>query len=119
MRCGRPQGYWQRLSDLRVQVSLLGPFSIKVGKRSAGPWYRPPAKRLCELVMVSPGLRIGREAARELLFANLEPGDIGKRFVKSTIVCPGRSFGPGQRRTQDVASRPSTHLVRGRCTCRH
>ena len=33
----------------------------------------PPAKRLCELVMVSPGLRVGREVARELLFADLGP----------------------------------------------
>jgi hypothetical protein len=54
-------------------VALLGPFSIKLGERSAGPWYRPPAKRLCELVMLSPGLRVGREVARELLFADLAP----------------------------------------------
>jgi len=54
-------------------VTLLGPFTIKLGERTAGPWYRPPAKRLCELVMVSPGLRVGREVARELLFADLGP----------------------------------------------
>jgi len=54
-------------------VTLLGPFNIRLGERSAGPWYRPPAKRLCELVMVSPGLRVGREVARELLFADLGP----------------------------------------------
>ena len=56
-----------------LRVTLLGPFTIKLGERSAGPWYRPPAKRLCELVMVSPGLRVGREVARELLFADLGP----------------------------------------------
>src|SRR5271165_5164181 len=56
-----------------MRVTLLGPFAIKLGERSAGPWYRPPAKRLCELVMVSPGLRVGREVARELLFADLAP----------------------------------------------
>ena len=61
-----------RSSDL-VRVTLLGPFTIKLGARSAGPWYRPPAKRLCELVMMSPGLRVGREVARELLFADLAP----------------------------------------------
>ena len=63
----------QGLGDARVRVTLLGPFTIKLGGRSAGPWYRPPAKRLCELVMVSPGLRVGREVARELLFAELAP----------------------------------------------
>ncbi len=63
----------QGLGDARVRVTLLGPFTIKLGGRSAGPWYRPPAKRLCELVMLSPGLRVGREVARELLFAELAP----------------------------------------------
>jgi class 3 adenylate cyclase/tetratricopeptide (TPR) repeat protein len=62
----------ERPSDL-VRVTLLGPFTIRLGERSAGPWYRPPAKRLCELVMVSPGIRVGREVARDLLFADLGP----------------------------------------------
>ncbi len=56
-----------------MRVTLLGRFTIKLGERSAGPWYRPGAKRVCELVMVSPGRRIGREMARELLFPNLAP----------------------------------------------
>ncbi|HTW09264.1 MAG TPA: hypothetical protein VME46_17290 [Acidimicrobiales bacterium] len=30
----------------------------------------PPAKRLCELVLISPGRRIGREVACEVLFPN-------------------------------------------------
>ena len=53
--------------------NLLGPFSMRLGERSAGPWDRPPAKRLCELIMLSPGLRVAREVVRELLFANLRP----------------------------------------------
>jgi class 3 adenylate cyclase/tetratricopeptide (TPR) repeat protein len=61
------------LGDACARVTLLGPFSIELGERSAGPWYRPPAKRLCELVMVSPEFRVGREVARELLFADLAP----------------------------------------------
>ena len=60
-------------TDPCVRVTLLGPFAIRLGERSAGPWYRPPAKRLCELVMVSPRLRVGREVARQLLFADLGP----------------------------------------------
>ncbi|HXR23424.1 MAG TPA: AAA family ATPase, partial [Acidimicrobiales bacterium] len=55
-------------------MTLLGPFTIRRGERGTGTWYRPPAKRLCELVLVSPGLRVGREVARELLFADLAPG---------------------------------------------
>ena len=61
------------LGAARVRVTLLGRFAITLGERSAGPWYRPSAKRVCELVMVSPGRRIGREMARELLFAHLAP----------------------------------------------
>ena len=54
-----------------LRVSMLGPFSISLGERSAGPWPRPTAKRLCELVLVSPGRRITRERACEELFPNL------------------------------------------------
>ncbi len=63
----------ERLVDAPVRVTLLGPFTIRLGERSAGPWYRPADKRLCQLVMLSPGRRLGREVARELLFANLAP----------------------------------------------
>jgi hypothetical protein len=48
-------------AGLAVQVKLLGPFAISVGDRTAGPWPRPTAKRLCELVLVSPGRRVGRD----------------------------------------------------------
>jgi predicted ATPase/class 3 adenylate cyclase len=47
---------------------LLGPFEISLGIRRAGPWPRPTAKRLCELLLVSPGRRVRREAAAEVLF---------------------------------------------------
>ena len=63
----------ERLGVTRVRVTLLGRFTVSFGERSAGPWYRPSAKRLCELVMLSSGRRLGRELARELLFANLAP----------------------------------------------
>ncbi len=61
------------LSVARVRVTLLGPFAIKLDERSAGPWYRPVAKRLCELVMLSHSQRLGREVARDLLFPKLPP----------------------------------------------
>src|SRR5579863_1016601 len=66
-----------------MRVSLLGPFSISLGERSAGPWYRPPAKRLCELVMVNPGMRVGREVARELLFPDLGPASSAKALSRA------------------------------------
>jgi class 3 adenylate cyclase/tetratricopeptide (TPR) repeat protein len=78
-----PRTSTEGLGDPRVRVTLLGPFNIELGERSAGPWYRPPAKRLCELVMVSPGLRVGREMARELLFADLAPASSAKALSRA------------------------------------
>lgn len=57
--------------DLRAR--LLGPFSVTQGERSAGPWLRPGARRLCQLVLMSPAKRVGREAACEALFPHLGP----------------------------------------------
>jgi DNA-binding SARP family transcriptional activator len=54
-----------------LRANLLGPFSVTLGGKSAGPWRRPSAKRLCELVLVSSGQRIARETACEALFPNL------------------------------------------------
>ena len=48
-----------------VFVTLPGRFTISVAGRAAGPWPRPAARRLCELVLVSPGRRVSREAAWE------------------------------------------------------
>ncbi len=51
-----------------------GPFSVTSGGVAAGPWARPSARRLCELVLVSPGWRIERQVACEVLFPQLEAG---------------------------------------------
>lgn len=56
-----------------VKVQLLGPFSIRLGEERAGPWPRPSAKRLCELLLVRPDHRLLKEVAREVLFAGLAP----------------------------------------------
>ena len=66
-----------------VQVTLLGHLTIKVGNKSAGPWRRPTAKRLCELLMVSNERRIGREVACELLFPNLGPAAAANALSKA------------------------------------
>ena len=70
-------------NSTRVQVTVLGPFTIKLGQQGAGPWDRPPARRLCELVMLSPRRRVGREMARETLFAELAPTKSAKALSKA------------------------------------
>ncbi len=55
-----------------LYANLLGPFSMSRGNDSAGPWPRPGARRLCQMILVSPGRRISREAAREALFPHLD-----------------------------------------------
>src|ERR1700750_1960996 len=59
--------------DVAVRVRLLGPFSVVSGGRAAGPWPRPSARRLCQLVLVSPGRRGSRDLVCEELFAALDP----------------------------------------------
>lgn len=54
-----------------MRAKLLGPFAITLGDKSAGTWPRPSARRLCQLVLISPGHRIAREAACEGLFPTL------------------------------------------------
>ncbi len=54
-----------------IDVRLLGRFIVTAGGRSVGSWPRPSARRLCQLVLVSPGRRISREAACEALFPSL------------------------------------------------
>jgi class 3 adenylate cyclase/tetratricopeptide (TPR) repeat protein len=54
-----------------LDVRLLGRFLVAGGGRSAGPWPRPSARRLCQLVLISPGRRLSREAACEALFPTL------------------------------------------------
>ncbi len=56
-----------------ISVTLLGPFTIRLAGTSAGPWPRPSAKRLCELLMLRRDHRILKEVVRELLFPHLPP----------------------------------------------
>jgi class 3 adenylate cyclase/tetratricopeptide (TPR) repeat protein len=64
-------------------VNLLGPFSVVLADQTAGPWERPVAKRLCGLVLVSPGRRVTREAACQALFPNLGPGEAARGVSKA------------------------------------
>ena len=56
-----------------IDVRLLGRFVVTGGGRSIRSWPRPSARRLCQLVLVSPGRRISRESACEALFPSLSP----------------------------------------------
>ena len=66
-----------------VQVTLLGPFSIAARGRVVSEWPRPSARRLCELVLVSPGRRITRDLACEELFPRLEPRAAARALSKA------------------------------------
>jgi DNA-binding SARP family transcriptional activator len=67
----------------QVRVRLLGPFSVTSGAREAGPWPRPTARRLCQLVLVSPGRRISRDLACEELFPGQDPRTAARSVSKA------------------------------------
>ena len=66
-----------------VQVRLLGEFAIVAGDRTAGPWPRPSARRLCALLLVSPGHRVTRDLACDELFPRLEPKAAARSLSKA------------------------------------
>ena len=63
----------RRASPPVIEVRLLGRFAVTGGGQSIRTWPRPSARRLCQLVLVSPGHRISRGSAREALFPSLSP----------------------------------------------
>ena len=69
--------------EAAVHVGLLGPFSVSAGERSTGIWPRPSARRLCELVLVSPGRRVTRDLACEELFPGLDPRAAARALSKA------------------------------------
>jgi DNA-binding SARP family transcriptional activator len=66
-----------------VRVQLLGPFVVTSDGRTASPWPRPSARRLCELVLVSPGRRVSRDLACEELFPGLETRAAARALSKA------------------------------------
>ncbi len=68
---------------MAVRVRLLGPFSVVSGGRAAGPWPRPSARRLCQLVLVSPGRRVSRDLVCEELFGDLDPRAAARSVSKA------------------------------------
>ncbi len=73
----------ERPADLALTVRLLGPFAVSLEGRAASPWPRPSARRLCQLVLVSPGRRVSRDLACEELFPGLEPRAAARALSKA------------------------------------
>ncbi|HEX6450139.1 MAG TPA: AAA family ATPase [Trebonia sp.] len=66
-----------------VRVQLLGQFAVSAGGRVAGPWPRPSARRLCELLLVSPGRRVRRDIACEELFGDRDQRAAARALSKA------------------------------------
>ena len=86
---------------LPLQAKVLGPFLITLGDKSGGPWRRPTGRRLCELLLLSPGRRISRERACGALFPGLTPTRAARALSKalslgrealSELGAPGREL---------------------------
>jgi adenylate cyclase len=79
-----------------IRVRLLGPFSVVSGGRAAGPWPRPTARRLCQLVLVSPGRRVSRDLACEELFGDLDPRAAARSVSKALSMARAALAGLGE-----------------------
>ena len=82
--------------DVAVRVRLLGPFSVVSGGRAAGPWPRPSARRLCQLVLVSPGRRVSRDLACDELFPDLDPRAAARSVSKALSMARAALAGLGE-----------------------
>src|SRR5580658_7601589 len=79
-----------------IEVRLLGRFAVTGGGQSIRTWARPSARRLCQLVLVSPGRRVSRESACEALFPSLTPEAAARSLyrVQSMARSALRELGP-------------------------
>ena len=79
-----------------VEVKLLGRSTVTLGGRSVGPWPRPSARRLCQVLLVSPGRRVSRVSACEALFPSLSPEAAARQLyrVQSMARQALRELGP-------------------------
>ena len=82
--------------DNVVRIRLLGEFAIASGGRAATAWPRPSARRLCQLVLVSPGRRISRDLACDELFPRLEPRTAARSLSKALSMARGALAGLGE-----------------------
>jgi DNA-binding SARP family transcriptional activator len=70
-----------------VRIQLLGGFGVELPDgRQAGPWQRPIARRLVQLLAIAPSRRAGREQIAEALFANLAPARAANAVSKAATM---------------------------------
>ncbi|HEY6788369.1 MAG TPA: AAA family ATPase, partial [Trebonia sp.] len=92
-----------------VVVRMLGPFTVTCGGREAGPWQRPTARRLCQLVLVSPGRRVGRDAACDALFPGL-PTRAAARALSKALSMARAALAPLGEPGASLLSASLTHI---------
>ncbi|HUY60280.1 MAG TPA: AAA family ATPase, partial [Candidatus Dormibacteraeota bacterium] len=77
-----------------LRARLLGRFSVQIDAGTpAGPWQRPAARRLVQILLLRPGHRISRESLSELLFPGLPP-QAAARSVSKALAMARTAFGP-------------------------
>ncbi len=87
-----------------MDIRLLGRFALTEGGRSIRSWSRPSARRLCQLVLVSPGRWISRDSACEALFPSLSPKAAARSLYKVQSMARlwrGLDGAPGDSRPTD------------------
>ena len=78
--------------DQAVRVRLLGPFMVTGAGRSTGAWPRPSARRLCQLVLISPGRRVRRDLLCDELFPDLDPRAAARSVSKALSMARATLF---------------------------
>jgi DNA-binding SARP family transcriptional activator len=70
---------------MRVQVGLLGQFSVIIGERAvpADAWRRERGAALVKLLAVTPGHRLHREQVMDLFWPDLDPEAAGANLRKA------------------------------------
>jgi DNA-binding SARP family transcriptional activator/tetratricopeptide (TPR) repeat protein len=77
-----------------LRARLLGRFSVQVeGGRPAGPWERPAARRLVQILLLRPAHACRREVLADLLYPNLDPAGAA-RAVSKALAMARSAFGP-------------------------
>jgi class 3 adenylate cyclase len=92
-----------------VAVRLLGPFAVASGDREAGPWQRPTARRLCQLVVASPGRRVSRDRACDALFPAL-PAHAAARALSKALSMARAALAPLGEPGASLLSASLTHI---------
>jgi len=88
---------------------MLGPFAVTAGGLAAGPWQRPSARRICALVLISPGRRITRDAACDRLFPGSPPRAAARSLSKALSMARAALAPLGDHATS-LLSADLTHL---------